>query len=334
MKFSVCIPAYNGARLIGETLTSILTQSFQDFEIIVSDDCSDDDTVAVASRIGDPRIRCFQNRTNLGYGKNLEVCCSHAQGSVLFLMGQDDILLKDALWKANEAFSRGDEIGLVTRPYYWFHDDVNVPVRAVLPFDKDRDCVLSPLDGKVSLHALFRSAGQLSGLAYRRRYLDAPFHEEIFPAHIYPFASILKRYKAVYLKDFTVAVRIQSSMTRHNSRIYDISPTQSWVRMFQTLYADPPYKQVRDQGIDFITGTNYVGLAQLKNYASLRIVVREIALLVRYRPLNLLNPQFWIFSLGAIFIPRRALIWMVDNYKRHLLSRRLNKIHSVSPRPR
>lgn len=325
LKFSICIPTYNGASLIGETLKSILSQDFQNYEIIISDDNSTDNTLEVIKGFKDARIKVFKNKENLGCGRNLEVLRKLAKGDVLFLMGQDDILLKAALSKTYNAFLLGEEIGMVTRPYYWFDEDVRKPVRAVKPYDKNKDSVISVFDGKREVEKIFESVGQLSGLACRRRYMDIGFHEEIFPTHIYPLASILKRYKAVYLKDYTVAVRIGSSMCRHKPDIYVISPTKSWIKMFETVYDGDKYESVRKQGIDF-TARNFAGLVQLKNYASLKILLREIFILIKYRWRNIFDTRFWLFSLGTILIPRRILIKLVDNFKREVLSKTLKDI--------
>ena len=205
LRFSICVPTYNAAPVLREAIESILRQSFRDYEIIVGDDNSSDDTEEVVRGFEDPRIRYFRNRDNVGYGRNLRLCSARARYELLFLMGHDDILLRDALMKTRRAFERGPAIGAVTRPYYWFDSDVLTPVRAIRPFDPGRDTVLS----------IFDSVGQLSGLGYRRKYLDTDFHEENFPSHIYPFASIAKRHRVVYLKDYTVAVRIGTSMTIH-----------------------------------------------------------------------------------------------------------------------
>jgi len=325
LKFSICIPTYNGSKWIKETLESILFQSFQNFEIIISDDCSKDDTVEVIKNIRDKRIKIHQNKINLGYGKNLQVLRRLAKGDILFLMGQDDILLKDALMKTHNAFVLGEEIGLVTRPYYWFYEDVKKPARAIFPYDNKKDSVISVLDGKREVQKIFESVGQLSGLAYRRKYMNMDFHEETFPAHIYPFASITKKYKVVYLKDYTVSVRIESSQTRFKKSIYDISPTESWVKMFNTVYQGKKYEKVRKAGIKQIA-KNFVGLVQLKNYSTFKNLLREILILIKLRPLNLLSPAFWFFSLGTILIPRKILIPLVDYYKNKILSRRLKDI--------
>lgn len=325
LKFSICIPTYNGAPWITETLNSILSQSFQNFEIVLSDDASKDKTLEVVRQIGDPRLKISRNEVNLGYGKNLQALKKLASGDVLFLMGQDDILLKDALQKTYEAFWLGENVGLVTRPYYWFDENVKKPVRAVTPYDPQRDTVLSLTDSARAVQKIFESVGQLSGLAYKREYFTTDFHEETFPAHIYPFAEVAKNHQVVFLKDYTVAVRIVSSQTRFKSSIYDLSPTASWVKMFQTVFAEEKFKNVRQVGIRQMA-TNFVGLIQLKNYSTFRNLLREILLLAKLWPRNLLNPAFWFYSLGTIFIPKRWLIWLVDNYKRKILSQRLKSL--------
>ena len=323
LKVSIAIPTYNGASLIGETLRSILSQSFQDFEIVISDDCSKDKTLDIVRQFKDERIRIFENKENLGYGKNLQVLKKLVKGDILFLMGQDDILLESALLKTVEAFKLGKEIGAVVRPYYWFEgEDVLKPVRAVTPYDPHQDRVISVFDGRREVEKIFEAAGQLSGLAYRREYMDLDFNEEVFPAHIYPLASITKKHKVVFLKGYTVAVRIASSQTRFKSSIYDISPTESWVKMFNTVYQGEKYTEVRKAGIEQMA-KNFVGLVQLRNYSTFRNLLREIFIMIKLRPLNLLDTQFWFFSLGCLLMPPFLLKPLVDWYKSKINSRRL-----------
>ncbi len=324
--FIICIPTYNGASFIGPTLQSILAQDFQNYKIIISDDNSIDNTIDVVKTFKDERIKIFENKENLGYGKNLEVLRKQAKGDILFLMGQDDILREGALSKTHSAFLSDENVGVVTRPYFWFDEDISHPVRAVRPYDKNQDSEISIFDGKKAIQKIFESVGQLSGLAYRIKYMDIGFHEDIFPAHIYPFASILKKYKVVFLKDYTVAVRIGSSVTRHNSRIYDISPAESWIRMFETVYSGKEYVNLRKDCIEFITRTHFDGLVQLKTSASMKILLREILILIRYRWLNIFSIKFWLFALGTILVPRKILRVSVDGFKRNILSKTLNDI--------
>ena len=312
---------YNGSKDILETINSILHQSYRDFEVIVNDDCSTDDTVKVIRSIKDKRIKIYQNKINLGYSKNLEVTRKYADGKYIYLMGQDDILAQDSLKNTFNAFTDNPEVGAVTRPYYWFFDDIQVPVRykIALNLKKDEKVYINSEPQKVI--RVFDSLDQLSGLAYRREFIDIPFHPDIFPCHIYPFASIFKKHPVIYLKDYNIAVRITSSQTRKLSSIYNRSPLQSWIDMAINL------KLPRYIISDFIA-INYVGLVQIKNYSTTQNLYREIYLLIKYRPFNLISPAFWFFSLGCIFMPRKILIPLVDWYKNKINSTKI-KIKTI-----
>jgi glycosyltransferase involved in cell wall biosynthesis len=321
---SILIPTYNRSSLLRETISSVLRQRFSDYELIVSDDCSTDDTAEVVQAFGDARIRYIRNERNLGYGGNLEAGAAHASGEILYLLGHDDLLLASALEHTYKAFCADPSIGIVTRPYYWFLADPRRPVRAVPPYDATQDAVLSLHDGREAVQALFRSAGQLSGLGFRRCYWEKGFHHHIFTAHIYPFADILRRARAVYLKDYAVAVRIESSMTRHRPEIYDPSPTETWIQMFETVYPEPVYQDVRRWGIELITGQNFEGLVQLRNYSNTKAVLREIRVMLCRRPRNLLAAKFWLYGLLSLFTPAPVLRRLADGYKQHVLARALD----------
>jgi glycosyltransferase involved in cell wall biosynthesis len=90
--FSVCVPVYNGAVYLRQCLDSILAQTFQDFEILVVDDGSSDDSVALISEYAqrEPRLRFYQNQTNLGLVANWNKCLSLAQGAWVKFLFQDD----------------------------------------------------------------------------------------------------------------------------------------------------------------------------------------------------------------------------------------------------
>ncbi len=90
---------YNGGRFIREQLDSILNQTEQDFELIVCDDCSTDDTNSIVSEYSrkDGRIKCFRNETNLGFKRNFEKAISLCTADYIALSDQDDVWLPDHL---------------------------------------------------------------------------------------------------------------------------------------------------------------------------------------------------------------------------------------------
>lgn len=90
---SVVMAAYNGAALIEETLDSLWAQSFGDFEVVVVDDCSTDDTRDVLAAIREPRLRVFHAEANGGPVRTRNHAVRMARGRYLAGLDQDDICL-------------------------------------------------------------------------------------------------------------------------------------------------------------------------------------------------------------------------------------------------
>lgn len=331
LSFSICMPIYHGSHLLKKSLDSIFNQSFKDYEIIIGDnnDLKDQQEIKKTKDIiksyRSKKIKYFKNKKNLGYPLNLKKIVSKAQNDVIFLMAHDDILAKDALQKSHDAFFLDENIGVVTRPYFWFMYNINQPVRAVLPLNNQEDQVISISDSKEVFLKIFESVGQLSGLCYMRKYLEVPFHKDVFPAHIYPFAGILRKHKCVFLKDYTVAVGIIDSQTRSRSSIYDLSPTLSWIKMYKSVFKGEKSKLQRHWGVEHIC-TNFEGLIQLKNYAHKGVLLKEIYYLFKHRPLNLLVPKFWFYSILSLFIPSFILRKLTDYYKKNIVANKLPRI--------
>ena len=318
--FSILIPSYNGKEVIAGTIKSVLAQDYNNFEIIISDDVSTDSTVKIIKSFSDKRLKLFKNQRNLGYPGNLNQCLKHAKGDIVYLLGQDDILAENALSLTAKAFAKSKDIGAVTRPYRWFDEDLQVTVRARLPLNADRDEVVRIDEDPQIVIEVFKSLDSLSALAFRAKFLDRPFHQDIFPCHVYPFASIFKKHPIVYLKDYVSSVSMKNSQCRHVSSIYDKSPVLSWIEMFETIFPERKFSTLKRHCVEDFVAINYVGLAQIKNYSrhNYRYTLREIYYLLKYRPKNTINPMFWFFSLGALLTPPIVLIPLVDWYKKNI----------------
>lgn len=112
---SVCIPSYQGALYLAATIDSVLAQSFSDFELLIIDDNSSDDTDRIVARYRDPRIQYFKNPRNLGPEGNWNRCLEEAQGRYFKLLPQDDLLLPGALQRQVDILEQdeGHKIALV-----------------------------------------------------------------------------------------------------------------------------------------------------------------------------------------------------------------------------
>jgi glycosyltransferase involved in cell wall biosynthesis len=89
---SVCIPTYNYGRFLGQAIESVLAQTWGDFELIVSDNASTDDTQEVIAAFADERIRVHRNETNIGLFPNFSRCLELARGELVKFVCSDDWL--------------------------------------------------------------------------------------------------------------------------------------------------------------------------------------------------------------------------------------------------
>ena len=92
---SVVMAAYNGAAFIRDTINSLLAQTMPDFEIVVVDDCSKDDTWAVLSAVDDPRLRIFRAARNGGPALARTLAMAEARGHFVAGLDQDDLCRPD-----------------------------------------------------------------------------------------------------------------------------------------------------------------------------------------------------------------------------------------------
>lgn len=95
MKLSITVPAYK-AKFLYEAIDSVLKQTYNDFELIIVDDCSPEDLKSIVDKFSDPRIRYYRNKKNCGavdVVDNWNICLSYCTGEYVICMGDDDRLL-------------------------------------------------------------------------------------------------------------------------------------------------------------------------------------------------------------------------------------------------
>jgi glycosyltransferase involved in cell wall biosynthesis len=119
---SVCVPTYNNSATITRCLRSILDQDGVDFEIVVIDDASSDDCVAIASTMLRPGDRLIRNHPRLGLGANHNKCIALARGTCIQFVHGDDWLLPEALQRLAPYFE-DPAVGLAFAPRRVVHDE-------------------------------------------------------------------------------------------------------------------------------------------------------------------------------------------------------------------
>lgn len=112
---SVVIPCYNYGRYLPDAVASVLRQDLVDVEVIIVDDASTDDSVAVARELSDadPRVRLIEHSENRGHIATYNEGLSEVSGDYVVLMSADDQLAPGSLARALAVFQAMPEVGLV-----------------------------------------------------------------------------------------------------------------------------------------------------------------------------------------------------------------------------
>lgn len=109
---TVLLPVHNGAAYLPDALASLLGQSFTDFEVVVVDDCSSDDSAAIVRTCPDRRVRLIESPVRLGICKALNVGLDQSTGQFVARMDADDICHLQRLEKQVACLSKHPDIGI------------------------------------------------------------------------------------------------------------------------------------------------------------------------------------------------------------------------------
>ena len=112
-KKSVIMPVYNGEKYVREAVESILNQTFPDFELIIIDDGSTDETPDILDTFTDRRMIRLKNDQNIGLAPSLQRALAAASGEFIARMDADDISLPQRLAMQSNYLNQHPEIGLV-----------------------------------------------------------------------------------------------------------------------------------------------------------------------------------------------------------------------------
>ncbi len=208
--FSICIPAYKRAIFLAPLLESILSQDFDDYEIIVSEDRSPEReeikeiVSAYQEKYGNNKIKYFENDKNLGYDGNLRQLIRLAKGKYCFFMGNDDLLKPGALKLVNNQISAHQCIGIVLRSYEWFNETGTEHVVHYCPNNKLFQA------GEDAIVFAFRRVGVISGYVIDRKRaqeIDTDKYDGTLFYQMYLTINVLKDMDALYIDETIVMCR-------------------------------------------------------------------------------------------------------------------------------
>ena len=200
---SIAIPTFNRSSYLKQSLSVIqeeIKDILFDIEIVISDNCSSDDTEKVVNLFKGISIHYHKNERNIGPSENLLLACKLSKGEYILLMSDDDVICPGVLSRIIDLLKRNPQYGTITGPLEIFINEKSSEiVRVGFPstgIDKTLD------QGSEAFSYLFLRGCSMSGLIIRRNLLDihgARKHIESLYPQAYLFGKALKTADALYL---------------------------------------------------------------------------------------------------------------------------------------
>lgn len=155
-KVSIVLPCYNGAALLGEAITSCINQTYQDWELIIINDCSTDNTLEVANNFAaqDSRISVYTNEKNSKLPASLNNGFRKATGEYWTWTSDDNILHPDMLETMVTYLDKHEDVGFVASDEQFIDMDGKVLAVRYLPDDLD---LRLPLNCHIGASFMYRS---------------------------------------------------------------------------------------------------------------------------------------------------------------------------------
>lgn len=187
---SVITTSYNRAEYIGSTIESVLHQTFQDFEYLIVDDCSSDDSLQVARRyLSDRKVKVMLNERNLGDYGNRNRAAEVATGKYLKYVDCDDVIYPHCLQTMLENLQRYPEAGVL------FSTKERPPLKYPAMLSPEQTYRLHFAEGGV-LHQ-----GALSALIRKDAWVSAGGFPEIFAGDVGCWLNLARMFPVVLIPE-------------------------------------------------------------------------------------------------------------------------------------
>ncbi|MCB1189593.1 MAG: glycosyltransferase family 2 protein [Flavobacteriales bacterium] len=222
---SICIPVYNGENTIETAINSALCISGCSFEILISDNCSEDNTKKIINhftKINKGVVIGHFNKENLGFARNFKKCIELARGKYIFFIGADDYLMAKNINLLVEYLNKNNNVSIVTSNFVLFKKDYNEITRKAIylnnkekRFSKGEDALVNWL--------FYATLGSIGGYLFRKVAIISVLSkipDETIVPQMYLGGILATNYDVAHVPFFTFAQRLSDDTTQLANRQY------------------------------------------------------------------------------------------------------------------
>lgn len=208
-KVSVLIPAYNYAHYLTEAIESVLTQSFEDFELVIIDNCSTDNTKDIVYNYAkdDSRVVFIENNENIGMFRNYNQALLHARGEYIKFLNADDKFHPEILEKFVRILDEHQDISLVTSHRQYFQNGSDIQKTEFSGIQNGKEMILLALS-KINF------IGEPTTVMFRKKNLNLG----LFDTSLIFFADLDMWLRQLSVGNLYIVDEVLSYVRRHDTQ--------------------------------------------------------------------------------------------------------------------
>ncbi len=316
--FSIAIPTYNRPEDFKLAVKSFLIQNFTDFEIVISDNSSNDESENICKSFKDKRIKYSRNKTNIGFARNLYKAIKKAIGKYVFLFGDDDLVLKpDSLLNIHKIFQK-NHFGYI-RLKFLYHKNMD----HIFDFNKTPENAIKILkkgsSSMETLHFMYRyNFSMISGNIFLNsnsfsipaleKASDSDFLMESFwVKFIFRQAQKYGAYfdtNDIILVKWIIQTKNPAGASSKTPGIYDVVDNKiyvekSWNLMSEELTVDEKREWINNQLIQMVPL-----LPSVKFYSNNNNLLLFIKRMLQFNSSLVYMPSLYLYTTVALLMPK------------------------------
>jgi len=315
--FSIVIPTCNRANLLHNAIKSYLFQDFTDFEIVIFDNNSQDNTKEIVNSFNDRRIKYFNNKINIGFIKNCQRAILKAKGKYIITHGDDDVILFHNSLSVLRSIILIKKVGFI-RINVLSKDRSNKQIRHVW-VNKKNNIYIKPNSTSLNIINFFEITNSvfISGLVFKNQDIEK---KEFINSEIFSWINIIfrltKKYGAYFLFNSFIVANWSGFNANNFNNLFDI----------EDLYFNTYYKNIvnnllsNKEEIKFklfysnkIIQQSIFALPSLKYYTNNSNLIRFKEALNKFDNKITSNTFFLFFFYLSILLPKWLIGFIRNN---------------------
>jgi glycosyltransferase involved in cell wall biosynthesis len=306
---SIVMPVYNGRKYLRLAIDSVLAQEFRDYELIIWNDCSTDESLEIINKYDHPKIRVFSSHRNGGLFKTINLGIQASSAPLIRLWCQDDVMKPNCLTREVDFHSRFPEVGLGYSRYDVIDESgvVTIPAKPsahppVLSRDLANQLMFyhGSIPGNISNVVIKRTVLEAVGLFREDLVIAGDFEMWVRIAGYYPLGFVSEPLIFVRRHSGQLSNQPGSYVTamREEEPLYEILanrlPTslQNYARSYDLLHRYPMYLHHAVRRLISADVANARAAYEVFGHSGHRLFVALFWLLTANQKLYSLKPRF------------------------------------------